>query len=206
MIKKNSGVLRFKTKESSNNEIYYFVGDYITFFGKRIFLKNGILVSPFFNPVKWKKINMFSLIPFNLEYTENFDLNERIYFFSRIKNRNWWVDSGEKLLELIWNDNLIKEHNIKIYTVLLKTKSTPIYVFGIKSDEFIHGIELNHEKVTPQTFRCRTDCVELCEPVMFFDDIIKIEKNIGKYNFISNLEPEIRKTINKELDKIIDEV
>ena len=34
MIKKKTGILTFKEKENCNNDVYYFIGDYISIFNK----------------------------------------------------------------------------------------------------------------------------------------------------------------------------
>ena len=95
----------------------------------------------------------------------------------------------------------IVERYINDYLVFSDDKET----LKNEIEKFIHGIELNSEKCRSKYYRGTLRNLELCEPVMFSDDIIKIERIVGKYNFINEIDNDVVSSINKELDKLIDE-
>ena len=208
MIKKKTGILTFKEKENCNNDVYYFIGDYISIFNKFFFFKNGILLSVLSSNYEIIQYSSLSRIPKRLEKVElDFDLIQRIFIHEKVKR---WIRSNNPenykyFLQLTWKDELIEKYKIKLYITISKNIPTPTYIFGIKDKDFIHGIELNSEKCRSKYYRSTLRNLELCEPVMFSDDIIKIESIVGKYNFISEIDEDVVSSINKELDKLIDE-
>lgn len=193
MIK--TGLLLFRPKETDNS-FYYFIGNYVSIFGKVILLKKGILLLPATNKNEWLEIEHVSRIPYglkNVNIEEHFDIIERLNLFDKLRGR---ID--EESLQLIWNKDLIKKYNIKFYTVLSKYSTKPFYVFGTKNEYILQGLFLSSSSY----YKGHVKELILCEPVIFMEDALEIEKIISKYEFIKSLGDIVRETITEELDKL----
>lgn len=210
MIKKNSGTLKFMI----SNEIYYYVGSYYKIFGKFIFHK-GILIKVDSSILGYltsiKTYLRYSFVPKECgNYTkEEDDIYSRIKLYNIIKKYKYYSDISsyyniDELLELTWDEKIIKDNDLKFYILYHYNDNNPSYVFGQKKNNILKGLRI-YSKGVPTKFMEYTKDFEICEPLMLKEDILNIEDYINRHEFELIVGSQIKKSMEKLINKILKE-
>ena len=79
-----------------------------------------------------------------------------------------------------------------------------MYVFGKKVDKSLNGM-LIIDGENPKPININYNEIEICEPVIFKEDLLNIDKYTSRYNYHISVGHCVRESINKLLDKKLDE-